>query len=71
LPAAFSQAVMRCLMRSPSARYGSVADVADALAPYAPSRGVSGRVRSALAAGATRLRSSTERVRDLVRHGKW
>jgi serine/threonine-protein kinase len=71
LPAAFSQAVMRCLMRSPSARYGSVADVADALAPYAPSRGVSGRVRSELAAGATRLRSSTERVRDLVRHGKW
>jgi hypothetical protein len=28
-------------------------------------------MRSVLAAGATRLRSSTERVRHLVRHGKW
>jgi eukaryotic-like serine/threonine-protein kinase len=71
LPAAFSDAVMRCLMRSPSARYGSISDLADALAPYGPKRGVSGAVRGVLAAGATRLRSSTERVRDLVRHGKW
>jgi serine/threonine-protein kinase len=71
LPAAFSEAVMRCLMRSPSARYGSVTDLADALAPYGPRRGASGRVRNVLAAGATRLRSSTERVCDLVRHGKW
>jgi eukaryotic-like serine/threonine-protein kinase len=71
LPAAFSDAVMRCLMRSPSARYGSISDLADALAPYGPKRSVSGTMRSVLAAGATRLRSSTGRVRDLVRHGKW
>lgn len=71
LPAAFSDAVMRCLMRSPSARYGSVSELADAIAPYGPKRGVSGVVRGVFAAGATRLRSSTERVRDLVRHGKW
>jgi eukaryotic-like serine/threonine-protein kinase len=71
LPAAFSDAVMRCLMRSPSARYGSISDLADALVPFGPKRGVSGTMRSVLAAGATRLRSSTERVRDLVRHGKW
>jgi serine/threonine-protein kinase len=68
LPAAFSEAVMRCLMRAPSARYGSITDLADALSPYGPRRGVAGAVRGALAAGATRLRSS---VRDLVRQRKW
>jgi serine/threonine-protein kinase len=71
LPAAFSEAVMRCLMRSPSARYDSVSALADVLSPFGPKRGVSGAVRGVLAAGATRLRSSTERVRDLVRHGRW
>jgi serine/threonine-protein kinase len=71
LPAAFGDVVMRCLMRSPSARHGSVADLVEALSPYGPKRGVSGTVRAAIAAGATRLRSSTERVRGLVRHGRW
>lgn len=71
LPLSFSDAVMRCLKRSASSRYDSAAALADAIAPYGPRRGVSGAVRGVLAAGATRLRSSTERVRDLVRQRKW
>lgn len=71
LPAAFNDAVMRCLMRWPAARYGSVAELAAALEPYGPNPGVAGAVRGVLAAGATRLRSSTDRMRGLVRQRKW
>jgi serine/threonine protein kinase len=72
LPQLFSDAVMRCLARSPAARYASVAEVAEALAPFGPGRGhgVAGAVRGAIAAGATRLRSSTEIVRQMVRQRK-
>jgi hypothetical protein len=62
---------MRSLMRSPAARFGSVADLADELAPYGPRRSVRDAVRGVLAAGATRWRSSTLRVRNLVRQRKW
>lgn len=71
LPLPFSEAVMRCLLRSPTNRYDSAAALAEAIAPYGPGRGAPGGVRGALAAGATRLRSSTERVVDLVRQRKW
>jgi serine/threonine protein kinase len=71
LPHSFSDAVMRCLVRSPEGRCASVAEVAEAIAPFGPTRqGVAGAVRGALAAGATRLRSSTEIVRQMVRHRK-
>jgi serine/threonine-protein kinase len=68
LPAAFSDAVMRCLALAPGSRFESVAELAAAIAPFG-SRGhtVAGAVRGALAAGASRLRESTDRVRDLVR----
>ena len=64
LPAPFGDAVMRCLMCSASGRYGSVVELAEAISPYGPRRGVASAVRGVLAAGATRLRSSTERVRQ-------
>jgi eukaryotic-like serine/threonine-protein kinase len=69
LPAAFSDAVMCCLARSPAARFSSVAELARAIAPYGSMRGqgMAGAVRGVLAAGANRLRESTDRVRDLVR----
>jgi serine/threonine protein kinase len=71
LPQLFSDAVTRCLARSPAARYASVVEVAEALAPFGPGRqGVASTVRGVLAAGATRLRSSTEIVRQMVRHRK-
>jgi serine/threonine protein kinase len=72
LPQLFSDAVMRCLARSPGARYANVGELVEALAPFGPSRGqgVAGTVRGVLAAGATRLRSSTEIVRQMVRHRK-
>jgi serine/threonine protein kinase len=68
LPAAFSDAVMRCLALAPGSRFASVAELAAAIAPFG-SRGqtVVGAMRGALAAGASRLRESTDRVRDLVR----
>jgi serine/threonine-protein kinase len=69
LPLTFSDAVMRCLARSPSARFSSVAELAAAIAPFGSVRGqtVAGAVRGALAAGASRLRESTDMVRQLVR----
>lgn len=72
LPAPFSDAVMRCLARAPSARYPSVAELAEAISPFGPTRGhgALGAVRGAIAAGATRLRSSTEIVRQMVRQRK-
>jgi serine/threonine-protein kinase len=72
LPMAFSDAVMRCLERSPGARYAGVAELAEAISPYGPARGqgMAGAVRGVLAAGATRLKSSTEMVRHLVRQRK-
>jgi eukaryotic-like serine/threonine-protein kinase len=72
LPGPFSDAVMRCLARSPDARYPSVAELAEAISPFGPSRGQGtlGTVRGVLAAGATRLRSSTEIVRQMVRQRK-
>lgn len=72
LPAAFSDAVMRCLERSPAARYAGVAELAEAIAPHGPARGqgVAGAVRGVLAAGATRIKTSTEMVRHLVRQRK-
>jgi serine/threonine-protein kinase len=71
LPHLFSDAVMRCLARSPDGRFASVADVAEAIAPFGPGRGgVASTVRGVLAAGATRIRSSTEIVRQMVRQRK-
>jgi serine/threonine-protein kinase len=71
LPHLFSDAVMRCLARSPAARFASVADLAEAIAPFGPGRGgVASTVRGVLAAGATRIRSSTEIVRHMVRQRK-
>jgi eukaryotic-like serine/threonine-protein kinase len=69
LPAAFSDAVMCCLARSPGARFASVEELARAIAPYGSARGqtMAGAVRGVLAAGANRLRESTDRVRHLVR----
>jgi eukaryotic-like serine/threonine-protein kinase len=69
LPAAFSDAVMCCLARSPDARFSTVAELAQAIAPYGSARGqgVAGAMRGVLAAGASRLRESTDRVRHLVR----
>ena len=72
LPSLFAEAVMRCLARSPGARYANVVDVAEAISPFGPGRGhgVAGAVRGVLAAGATRLRSSTDIVRQMVRQRK-
>jgi serine/threonine-protein kinase len=72
LPSLFSDAVMRCLARSPDARYSNVSDLAEALSPFGPPRGhgVSGAMRGALAAGVPPLKSSTEIVRHMVRQRK-
>ena len=72
LPIPFVDTVMRCLSRSPGARYSSAADVAEAIAPFGPNRGqgMAGTVRGVLTAGATRLRESTEIVRHMVRARK-
>jgi serine/threonine-protein kinase len=69
LPAAFGDAVMCCLARSPDSRFSSVPELAQAVAPYGSARGqgMAGAVRGVLAAGASRLRESTDRVRHLVR----
>lgn len=59
LPALFSDTVMRCLARSPAARYASVREIAGALAHFGGGRGhgVSGAMRGVLAAvKARRLR---------------
>jgi eukaryotic-like serine/threonine-protein kinase len=59
LPAPFCEAVMRCLHPSPAARYGSVGELAAAIANCSPGRGqgVSGAMRGVLAAvKARRLR---------------
>ncbi|HTV24107.1 MAG TPA: serine/threonine-protein kinase, partial [Polyangiaceae bacterium] len=66
LPLPFGDAVMRCLASSPSARYARVAELADAIAPFGPRRGVAGAVRGVLAAGATRLRSSSDRLKQVL-----
>lgn len=72
LPSPYSDAVMRCLARSPDDRFANVAELAQAISPFGPSRvhGALGAVRGVLAASATRLRSSTECVRQMVRQKK-
>jgi len=72
LPVTFGEAVMCCLSTVPMDRYPSAAEVAEAIARFGPSRGhgVASAVRGVLAAGATRLRSSTEIVRQMVRQRK-
>lgn len=69
LPAPLGDAVMCCLARSPGSRFSSVAELAQAIAPYGSAQGqtLAGAVRGVLTAGANRLRESTERVRHLVR----
>jgi serine/threonine-protein kinase len=72
LPVAFGEAVMCCLSTVPMDRYPSAVEAAEAIARFGPSRGhgVASAVRGVLAAGATRLRSSTEIVRQMVRQRK-
>jgi eukaryotic-like serine/threonine-protein kinase len=72
LPSLFSDAVMCCLASSPGARYESVLEVAEAIGPFAPGRGhgVASAGRGVLVASATRLKSSTDIVRQIVRHRK-
>lgn len=66
LPSPFCEAVMRCLMSVPDARFASVAELVEAISPYGPRRGVASAVRGVLAAGATRLRSSSDRIRQAL-----
>ncbi len=51
MPLLLSMAVMRCLEKDPAARFGDVAELADAIEPFASSGafGSAGRVRSVLA----------------------
>jgi serine/threonine protein kinase len=72
LPAPFCSAVMRCLERAPEARFASADAVAEVIAPFGPNRdsGVASTVRGVLEAGANRLRSSKDAVRQMMRARK-
>jgi serine/threonine protein kinase len=69
LPAPFCSAVMRCLERAPEGRPANPEAVAEVIAPFGSTRnnGVASTVRGVLEAGATRLRSSKDAVRHLMR----
>ncbi|CAN5650999.1 hypothetical protein BH09MYX1_BH09MYX1_30620 [soil metagenome] len=51
IPAALNDVVMRCLMRSADQRFQNVAELAEALLPFAPSRSTSSAERVAQALG--------------------
>jgi serine/threonine protein kinase len=72
LPAPFCSAVMRCLERAPEGRPANPEAVAELIAPFGSirSNGVASTVRGVLEAGATRLRSSKDAVRHLMRARK-
>jgi eukaryotic-like serine/threonine-protein kinase len=69
LPAPFCSAVMRCLERAPEGRPNNPEALAEVIAPFGATRsnGVASTVRGVLEAGATRLRSSKDAVRHLMR----
>lgn len=68
LPLRYATAVMRCFAGSEGSHYTSVAELAEALAAFSPSRTrLASAVRGVLSAGASRLRASSSRMQDLVR----
>jgi serine/threonine protein kinase len=73
LPLPFRNAVMRCLARAPEARFASADALAEVIAPFGSIRdnnGVASTVRGVLEAGANRLRSSKDAVRQMMRARK-
>jgi serine/threonine protein kinase len=72
LPLPFCGAVMRCLERAPDARFASADALAEVIAPFGATRnsGVASTVRGVLEAGANRLRSSKDAVRQMMRARK-
>jgi serine/threonine-protein kinase len=48
IPRGLAQVVLRCLQKDPEARFGDVAELAEALDPFAPEPGAAARVRAVL-----------------------